>query len=358
MTTKEQFIKNTKKKLAIMPPIVQNFYSYRISSGMQPSTMYTTISNLHQFFDWYLTTSPTSEIEQIQDFTLESIAQITAEQIQEYITEMLSTPMQTTGKLIGKNTINTRIMTLRGFFRWLTVESTDPNNQPYSYLTYNPMAKIKFKVGEATLNAKANAINQKIFDGERKFDFLEWLRLEYKPSLSPQARKLFEQTEQRNYAIFSLLVASGLRVTELVNINLTDLDQENHLINHVVRKGDHEDVVKYAGWAEPYLQDWLIERQLRFGQDEHAALFLSTSRQQVYRISQSQVERMVKKLTKAYGRETTPHKLRHTFGTELYRATNSVVDVQQALGQTTDSATKIYIHADQQRRNQAIEELE
>lgn len=358
MTTKTQFLANVQKKLINMPPIVKQFYNFRMASGMQASTMYTTISNLHQFFIWYLRNHPELEVKEQTDITLQHLANITAEQIQAYITDLLSIPMESTGKLISKNTINTRIMTLRGFFRWLTVESTDPENPPYSYLTYNPMAKIKFKVGEATLNAKANEINKKIFDGERKFEFLEWLRSEYKPSLSPQAKKLFEQTERRNYAIFALLVASGLRVTELVNINLADLDQDNHLINHVVRKGDHEDVVKYSGWAQAYLQDWIAERQLLFGKDTHEALFLSASRQKVYRISQSQVERMVKKLTKAYGRETTPHKLRHTFGTELYRATNSVVDVQQALGQTTDSATKIYIHADQQRRNQAIEELE
>lgn len=356
MTTKKQFIENAQKKLLLMPPITKQFYNYRIASGAQPSTMYTTLNNLHQFFTWFCNHTPDLNVPEQSALRVSDLALINPETIQAYITSMLA-PADGT-KPVSKNTINTRLMSLRGFFRWLTVESTDPQNAPHSYLDNNPMLKIKFKYGQTTLNAKANAINKKIYDGDRKFNFLEWLQNDYKKTLSPQALKLYEQTEIRNCAIFSLLIASGLRVTELVNIELADIDNDKHIIENVIRKGDHEDVVKYAAWAEPYIADWLEYRDLNFGEQANSALFVTLSRGLVYRISQSQVERMVKKYTKAFGRETTPHKLRHTFGTELYRATNSVIDVQQALGQTTDSATKIYIHADQDKRNQAIEKLE
>lgn len=338
----------TNQTLLKLPKIITHYVKHRTVSGNQPRAINNAVNQLKYFFDWYGLT---------EHATLADIRKIQVNDINDYIYYLQTTHLSKSGRPLAKSSIEAYLNGLRSFFHWLSEDSTDPDNYPYPYVDFNPMTRVRFHVEKPTAQSRAKSISPMLYKGDMKRDFLYWLSNTYKPALKPQAKALYERTEARNYAIIALLFASGLRVTELVNINVEDVDLENKLIRNVVRKGGFKDVARFSGWAVPYLENWLQDRNLLIIPDDNHAFFIAIKSQDAFRISQTQVERMFKKLTTAYGHPSTPHKARHTFGTELYDATKDVVSVQNALGQTTDSATKVYIHGNQQELDQAIDKL-
>lgn len=114
----------------------------------------------------------------------------------------------------------------------------------------------------------------------------------------------------------------------------------------VVRKGNKKDAPLIADWAIPYLQNYLDIRQQRYNPDkQEKALFLTRYAGKAKRIATNTVERFVSRYSEAFpdGNRTTPHKLRHSLGTELYDDSKDVMIVASQLGHTGISATDQYI---------------
>ncbi len=171
--------------------------------------------------------------------------------------------------------------------------------------------------------------------------------------LSGQKKAYYEKTKYRDLAIVTLLLGTGIRVSELVGLDVEDVDFRNNGIR-VVRKGGSEMIVYFGGEVEKALRDYLEYRRniTPIAGDEHA-LFYSTQRK---RIGVQAVENMVKK----YAREVTttkkitPHKLRSTYGTTLYRETGDIYLVAEVLGHKDVNTTrKHYAAMDDDKRRQA-----
>ena len=154
-------------------------------------------------------------------------------------------------------------------------------------------------------------------------------------------------------AIITLLLGTGIRVSELVGLDIQDVDFKNGGIQ-VTRKGGNEMVVYFGEEVEKALLNYIEMRKniTPVAGHEHA-LFYSTQRK---RIGIQAVENLVKKYASQITttKKITPHKLRSTYGTALYRETGDIYLVADVLGHKDVNTTrKHYAAMDENRRRLA-----
>lgn len=171
-------------------------------------------------------------------------------------------------------------------------------------------------------------------------------------SLTEKQKKFHAKTKLRDLALLTLLLGTGIRVSECVGLNITDIDFKNGGIR-IHRKGGKEVTVYFGIEVEHALEDYLEEREHLIPDDGHeGALFLSL---QMKRLSVRSVENLVKKYARIVTplKKITPHKLRSTYGTSLYRETGDIYLVADVLGHTDVNTTKKHYAAleDERRRS-------
>ena len=172
--------------------------------------------------------------------------------------------------------------------------------------------------------------------------------------LTGQRKVYFEKTKNRDLAILTLLLGTGIRVSECVGLDIQDVDFKNNGVK-VTRKGGNEMVVYFGEEVENALKMYLYTtRKSTAALPGHEnALFLSTQRR---RIGVQAVENMVKKYARQItpNKKITPHKLRSTYGTALYKETGDIYLVADVLGHKDVNTTKKHYAAiDENRRRQA-----
>ncbi len=150
--------------------------------------------------------------------------------------------------------------------------------------------------------------------------------------------------EYRDYCILMLFMSCGLRVSELVSLNLTDI-YEDHL--RVVGKGNKERVVFFAEGCREALDDYLSVRDNgNIPPEDQNALFLNRDNK---RLGVRGVQKMVEKKLMEAGLDSTrysPHKLRHTAATLMLKNGVDTRALQEVLGHSNLNTTQIYTHLD------------
>ncbi len=163
----------------------------------------------------------------------------------------------------------------------------------------------------------------------------------------------FEKNKTRNLALFTLLLGTGIRVSECVGLDLEDLDFKNDRIK-ILRKGGKEDFVYFGEEVSEALYDYYAERRTIQTKEGHEhALFLSVQKR---RITVQAVENLVSDCAKHVTtiKHITPHKLRSTYGTSLYRETGDIYLVAEVLGHNDVNTTrKHYAAMEDERKRQA-----
>jgi integrase/recombinase XerC len=148
----------------------------------------------------------------------------------------------------------------------------------------------------------------------------------------------------RDVAIFELIYSSGLRLAELVNINLDDIDLAQQQLM-VTGKGNKTRYLPVGSKAVTAVQRWLRLRQDYSRDANLPALFLS---QQGKRISprsvQSRLNQLIQK--QALAQHISPHMLRHSFATHLLESSSDLRAVQELLGHVNIATTQVYTHLD------------
>ena len=172
--------------------------------------------------------------------------------------------------------------------------------------------------------------------------------------LTGQKKVYYEKTKNRDLAIITLLLGTGIRVSECVGLDIQDVDFKNNGIT-VVRKGGNEMVIYFGEEVEHALKQYLYTtREAATPLPGHEnALFLSTQRR---RMGVQAVENMVKKYARQVtpNKKITPHKLRSTYGTTLYKETGDIYLVADVLGHKDVNTTKKHYAAiDEDRRRMA-----
>jgi len=165
--------------------------------------------------------------------------------------------------------------------------------------------------------------------------------------------RFHDKTKVRDVALLTLLLGTGIRVSECVGLDLDDIDFKDKGLR-VHRKGGYESIVYFGDEVEEALREYLEERARILPREGHErALFLSLQNR---RITVRAVENLVKKyagLATAL-KKITPHKLRSTYGTSLYRATGDIYLVADVLGHKDVNTTrKHYAAVEEDRRRSA-----
>lgn len=173
-------------------------------------------------------------------------------------------------------------------------------------------------------------------------------------SLSGQRKVYYDKTKNRDLAIVTLLLGTGIRVSECVGLDIQDVDFKNNGIT-VTRKGGSQMVVYFGDEVENALKSYLYtDRKAVTPISGHEnALFLSTQRK---RMGVQAIENMVKKYAREVtpNKKITPHKLRSTYGTSLYKETGDIYLVADVLGHKDVNTTKKHYAAiDEDRRRTA-----
>ena len=172
--------------------------------------------------------------------------------------------------------------------------------------------------------------------------------------LTKAQQKYQKITAKRDFAILSLFLGTGIRVSECVGININDVDLENNAFI-VTRKGGNQVVLYFPPEVAEALADYMEERADTEALPGHEnALFLSLQRR---RITQRAVQNLVKKYASVAAPlkpKISPHKLRSTYATNLYNETGDIYLVADVLGHKDVNTTrKHYAAQDDENRRRA-----
>lgn len=341
---RELLLEKIEEYKSLMPWFVLEYYQSKLSVPYSFTTLYEYLKEYKRFFDWLIDSgiSDADDIASIDIKTLENLTKKDMESFVLYLRERPSLNTYSKKQGVSQTTINRTLSALSSLYKYLTEEVEGPDGEPYFYR--NVMKKVSTKKKKETLAARAENIKQKLFLGDETMEFLDYVENEYEVKLSNRAKSSFYKNKERDLAIIALLLASGVRLSEAVNLDLKDINLKMMVID-VTRKGGKRDSVNVASFAKPYLETYLSIRDKRYkAEKQDVALFLTEYRGVPNRIDASSIEKMVAKYSQDFKIRVTPHKLRHTLATRLYDATKSQVLVSHQLGHASTQVTDLYTH--------------
>lgn len=354
---REKLLEKIDELKEIMPWYVLDYYQSKLSVPYSFTTLYEYLKEYRRFFEWLLDSgiSDVTKIADVELTTLEHLSKKDMESFILYLRERPSLNTYSTKQGVSQTTINRTLSALSSLFKYLTEEVEDENGEPYFYR--NVMKKIATKKKKETLAARAENIKGKLFLGDETMAFIDYIDTEYQTKLSHRALSSFQKNKERDLALIALLLASGVRLSEAVNLDLKDLNL-NMMVIEVTRKGGKRDSVNVANFAKPYLEAYLQIRAPRYkAEKQDQALFLTEYRGVPNRIDASSVEKLVAKYSQDFKVRVTPHKLRHTLATRLYDATKSQVLVSHQLGHASTQVTDLYTHIVNDEQKNALNKL-
>nr|WP_282187018.1 tyrosine recombinase XerS [Streptococcus anginosus] len=357
LVKREILLERIEKLKAIMPWYVLEYYQSKLTVPYSFTTLYEYLKEYDRFFHWILD-SGMADVSQIAEIPLSVLENMAKKDMEAFILYLRERPLlnaNTTQNGVSQTTINRTLSALSSLYKYLTEEVENENGEPYFYR--NVMKKVSTKKKRETLAARAENIKQKLFLGEETEQFLNYIDEEYPKKLSNRALSSFDKNKERDLAIIALLLASGVRLSEAVNLDLKDLNLKMMVIE-VTRKGGKRDSVNVAAFAKAYLERYLEVRSKRYkAENSDTALFLTEYRGVPNRIDASSVEKMVAKYSEDFKVRVTPHKLRHTLATRLYDATKSQVLVSHQLGHASTQVTDLYTHIVNDEQKNALDNL-
>ena len=320
--------------LATLPPFCKDYFR-AIDTTTTAKTRISYAYDIRIFFQFLLDENPAFKDHAMTDFTVDVLDQIKAvdlEEYQEYLKLYQSGDKTETN---GERGLKRKISALRSFYAYYYKREM---------IHTNPTVLIDVpKIHEKSI------IRLDTDEVAMLLDYIEHCG----DTLTGQKRVFYEKTKERDLAIVTLLLGTGIRVSECVGLDIEDVDFKNNGIK-VTRKGGNEMVVYFGPEVEKALKRYLEVREgiTPLAGHEHA-LFYSAQRK---RIGVQAVENMVKKYSRQITttKKITPHKLRSTYGTALYQETGDIYLVADVLGHKDVNTTrKHYAALEEQRRKQA-----
>lgn len=213
--------------------------------------------------------------------------------------------------------------------------------------------KIKSNPAELVDTPKIHQKNIIYLDKEEVTKLLDII--EYGKNLTKREQSYHSYTKKRDFAIVCLLLGTGIRVSECVGINISDVDFLKNGIK-IIRKGGNESIVYFGDEVYCALSDYFNERKkINAIPGNEDALFLSMQKK---RINPRTIQNLIKKYSKIAVplKNISPHKLRSSYGTALYEKTEDIYLVADALGHADINTTKKhYAKIHDKRRRQAAE---
>ncbi len=320
--------------LESLPRFCRDFFR-----GIEPTTSSRTriayAYDMGVFFEFLKHSNPSLKEIPITDIRLDILDQIKAIDIEEYLEYLTYYNTKEIDRLNTENGKKRKLVSLRSFYNYYFKKEL---------IHTNPASLISVP----KLHEKA-IVRLEIDEVVRLLD-----EVERADNMTKTQQKYHEKTKVRDLALMTLLLGTGIRVSECVGLDINDVDFDNNGIK-IRRKGGYEVVVYFGEEVNQALLDYLVERNKIVPEDGHAnALFLSLQNK---RLNVRSVENLVKKYASTVTKlkKITPHKLRSTYGTSLYRETGDIYLVADVLGHKDVNTTKKHYAAieDSRRRSAA-----
>lgn len=322
--------------LKTMPEFAKDYFR-AIEPTTSPKTRISYAYDIRVFFQFLISQNPAFKNYQMKDFKVIDLECLKSQDIEEY-QEYLKVYRDTDKKIVTNTEkgLSRKMSALRSFYGYYFKRQIIQNNPTLLV----DMPKIHDK---AIIRLEADEVASLLEHVESCGN-----------KLTGQAKVYYEKTKERDLAILTLLLGTGIRVSELVGLDIQDIDFKNNGIT-VTRKGGNQMVVYFGYEVEKALRNYLetTRKAVNPLPEYENALFLSTQRR---RMGVQAVENMVKKYAKQVtpNKKITPHKLRSTYGTALYKETGDIYLVADVLGHKDVNTTKKHYAAiDEDRRRSA-----
>ncbi|MCF2641337.1 MAG: tyrosine-type recombinase/integrase [Roseburia sp.] len=332
---KQQTLK-FRELLAELPGFAVDYlYDKEVSSEV--STLISYAYDLLTFFRYLKDMNPRFKDTKITDFKLNDMQNLVSEDIVEY-QRYLELNEKGEKHENGKKAIARKMSPLRGMFQY---------HFEHGYLESNPMALVKLP----RLKKDKNIIRMNETEIDALLDAIE----HGNEQMSERQRNYCKKTMQRDLAILTLMLGTGIRVSECAGLDLNDINFSDNSMT-IVRKGGGQDVLYFGDEIADVLETYINGERSRIipVKDQEGALFYSLQNK---RISVDAIENLVKKYAKIAvpTKKITPHKLRSTYGTALYRETGDIRLVADVLGHENVNTTIDYYAAieDEHKRQAA-----
>ena len=332
--TDTENILKLRQVLSTLPAFCKDYFR-AIDSTTTTKTRISYAYDIRIFFQFLLDENPAFKNYAMTDFSVAVLDQIKAVDLEEYMEYLKVYQNGDKTETNGERGLKRKISALRSFYAYYYKREM---------IHTNPTVLIDVpKIHDKSI------IRLDTDEVALLLDYIEHCG----DSLTGQKRVYYEKTKERDLAIVTLLLGTGIRVSECVGLDIEDLDFKNNGIK-VTRKGGNEMVVYFGEEVEKALKRYLEVRAgiTPLAGHEHA-LFYSAQRK---RMGVQAVENMVKKYSRQITttKKITPHKLRSTYGTALYQETGDIYLVADVLGHKDVNTTKKHYAAlDDARRRQA-----
>ena len=332
--TDTENILKLRQVLSTLPAFCKDYFR-AIDSTTTTKTRISYAYDIRIFFQFLLDENPAFKNYAMTDFSVEILDQIKAVDLEEYMEYLKVYQNGDKTETNGERGLKRKISALRSFYAYYYKREM---------IHTNPTVLIDVpKIHDKSI------IRLDTDEVALLLDYIEHCG----DSLTGQKRVYYEKTKERDLAIVTLLLGTGIRVSECVGLDIEDVDFKNNGIK-VTRKGGNEMGVYFGEEDEKAQKRYLEVRAgiTPLAGHEHA-LFYSAQRK---RMGVQAVENMVKKYSRQITttKKITPHKLRSTYGTALYQETGDIYLVADVLGHKDVNTTKKHYAAlDDARRRQA-----
>ncbi len=319
--------------IATLPPYCKQFFI-----GIEPNTSSRTriayAYDLNCFFDYLHKNNPICQKLTIREFPLSLLDSITPLDIEEYLYHLKVYEKDGKAHSNEERGLKRKLASLRTFYNYFFKNEL---------IDTNPAVKVDMpKIHEK------NIVRLDVDEVAMLLD-----EVESGESLSKRQQSYHQRTKTRDLALLTLLLGTGIRVSECVGLDIDDVDFKNNGIK-IHRKGGAEVIVYFGEEVCEALLSYLEQRKMVSAVEGSTnALFLSMQNK---RISVRAVENLVKKYSRLVTslKNITPHKLRSTYGTSLYRETGDIYLVADVLGHKDVNTTrKHYAAIEDERRREA-----
>lgn len=343
--TKYLDTQKTKNLLTELPAFCTEYYISR-KIRLTPKTQYDYICKMKIFLEYLQKNHPRFIGNSLTSYTYEDLSYVTASNIREFTAWILEQPSKPNStSLNSTSTAENYLACLSSYWKFFCKNGS---------LSSNPFLAID---REKKRKKEILYLRQ---DQKKEFK----AAVTYGDGLTEKQRAFHEKNMLRELCICQLLLDTGIRVSELVGLDVSDIDFK-HCCLSIQRKGDKADTVYFSDETKEILKDYLETRSTYEPSEKEDALFLvSIGSYKGQRLSVRSVQKLVKKYALAahlpQGKQITPHKLRSTYAMDMLRKTGNFSLVSEQLGHESILTTQIYARAEeeekQKNRNQLIDE--